>query len=293
MTRSKTFRFLSATVVAIALLVAATATGASEQQLKKSRGITNIVLVHGAWADGSSWSKVIPLLEARGLQVVAVQLPLTSLADDDATVQRAIALVDGPLLLVAHSYGGVVITEAGNDPKVAGLVYVAAFAPQEGQSAFDLAIADPTPVLQELRQDQYEFLKITPNRNSGGLRSSPVRLRADRAYRHAESNCRRRLVECPGFHRSLAEQAVSVCDCRPRSRRRTEAPGDVRSADERHVNHPFVQPRGDVVSTVRCGLPYPQSGTRRPVTDQSSLASASTARRWTPIGDPGRLDGKE
>jgi pimeloyl-ACP methyl ester carboxylesterase len=102
MTRWKTFRGLSTVVVAVALLVAATATGATEQQ-QQNRGVTNIVLVHGAWADGSSWSKVIPLLEARGLHVVAVQLPLTSQADDVATVQRAIALVGGRLLLVAHS----------------------------------------------------------------------------------------------------------------------------------------------------------------------------------------------
>jgi pimeloyl-ACP methyl ester carboxylesterase len=115
------------------------------------------------WFFEQAWySPSVPLLEAKGLQVVAVQLPLTSLADDVATVQRAIALVDGPLLLVAHSFGGVVITEAGNDPKVAGLVYVAAFAPQEGQSAFDLEIANPTPVLQQLTQDAYGFLKITP-----------------------------------------------------------------------------------------------------------------------------------
>jgi pimeloyl-ACP methyl ester carboxylesterase len=161
MAPSRSVRTFSAAVIAATLLVAATATAASERQ-QMPRGVTNVVLVHGAWADGSSWSKVIPLLEARGLQVVAVQLPLTSLADDVATVQRAIALVDGPLLLVAHSYGGVVITEAGNDPKVAGLLYIAAFAPQEGQSAFDLATADPTPVLQKLTQDQYGFLKITP-----------------------------------------------------------------------------------------------------------------------------------
>ena len=81
----------------------------------------NVVLVHGAWADGSSWAKVIPLLEAAGLHVVAVQNPLTSLQDDVAAVQRAIALQDGPVLLVGHSYGGAVITEAGTDPKVAGL----------------------------------------------------------------------------------------------------------------------------------------------------------------------------
>ena len=161
MTRSNTFKGLSAAAVAVALLVATAATGAAVQK-KQGNGVTNVLLVHGAWADGSSWSKVIPLLEAKGLQVVAVQIPLTSLADDVATVQRALALEDGPVLLVAHSYGGVVITQAGNDPKVAGLVYVAAFAPAEGQSAFDLANANPTPVLQELRQDQFGFLKITP-----------------------------------------------------------------------------------------------------------------------------------
>jgi pimeloyl-ACP methyl ester carboxylesterase len=90
---------------------------------------SSVILVHGAWADGSSWSKVIPLLLDGGLRVAAVQLPLTSLKDDAATVKRAIALEDGPIILVGHSYGGVVITEAGDDPKVAGLVYIAAFAP--------------------------------------------------------------------------------------------------------------------------------------------------------------------
>jgi len=132
------------------------------QQAEQARGVTNVVLVHGAWADGSSWSKVIPLLEAKGLNVVAVQLPLTSLGDDAAAVRRALALADGPVLLVAHSYGGVVITETGNDPKVAGLVYVAALAPLEGQSAFDLTNAYPTPILQEVRPDALGFLKITP-----------------------------------------------------------------------------------------------------------------------------------
>ena len=85
-------------------------------------GASNVVSVHGAWADGSSWSKVIPLLLAHGLHVTAVQLPLTSLKDDVAPVKRALALEDGSNVLVGHSYGGVVITEAGNDPKVAGLV---------------------------------------------------------------------------------------------------------------------------------------------------------------------------
>jgi pimeloyl-ACP methyl ester carboxylesterase len=96
---------------------------------------TNIVLVHGAWADGSSWSKVIPILKNAGHRVIAVQLPLHSLADDVATVKRAIELVGGPTILVGHSYGGFVITNAGyNNSNVTGLIYVAAFAPDESQS---------------------------------------------------------------------------------------------------------------------------------------------------------------
>jgi pimeloyl-ACP methyl ester carboxylesterase len=122
----------------------------------------NVILVHGAWADGSSWSKVIPLLNAKHLHVTAVQLPLTSLADDAATVKRAIALEDGPVVLVGHSYGGAVITEAGNDPKVSALVYVAAFAPDAGQSAGALnATGTPAPMATEAKPDAEGFLKLT------------------------------------------------------------------------------------------------------------------------------------
>jgi pimeloyl-ACP methyl ester carboxylesterase len=101
-------------------------------------GVKNVLLVHGAWADGSSWNSLITLLHADGYQVTAVQLPLTSLADDVAVVQRALANEAGKTLLVAHSYGGVVITEAGVDPKVTGLVYISAFAPDAGESALAL-----------------------------------------------------------------------------------------------------------------------------------------------------------
>jgi len=95
----------------------------------------NIVLVHGTAVDGSSWSKVIPILQNAGHKVIAVQLALHSLADDIATVKRAIDLVGAPVLLVGHSYGGFVITNAAyNNPAVKGLVYLAAFAPKEGQS---------------------------------------------------------------------------------------------------------------------------------------------------------------
>jgi len=123
---------------------------------------SNVILVHGAWADGSSWSKVIPLLLDRELRATAVQLPLTSLKDDAATVKRAIALADAPIILVGHSYGGAVITEAGDDPKVAALVYIAAFAPDVGQSAGSLgASVEPAPMGAEIRPDAQGFLKLT------------------------------------------------------------------------------------------------------------------------------------
>ena len=128
-----------------------------------STGVHNIVLVHGAWADGSSWSKLIPLLQAKGFHVVAVQNPLNSLADDAAATKRAIALQDGPVLLVGHSYGGAVITEAGSDPKVAGLVYVAAFAPDAGEAVGELGKEFPAPPgLGELRPDAGGYLSLTP-----------------------------------------------------------------------------------------------------------------------------------
>ena len=130
--------------------------------LQSPAKVRTALLVHGAWADGSSWSKVIPLLEAKGLRVVAVQIPLTSFADDVSATQRAIALEDGPVLLVGHSYSGAVITEAGNDPKVAGLVYVSAVAPDKGESAFALITSVPTPIGSELRPDSSGFLKLTP-----------------------------------------------------------------------------------------------------------------------------------
>lgn len=105
--------------------------------------VNNIVLVHGGLVDGSSWAKVIPLLEAQGYDVTAVQNPLTSLADDVAATTRALALQNGSTLLVGHSWGGVVITEAGNHPAVVGLVYLAGFAPGAGESLGDVAQRGP------------------------------------------------------------------------------------------------------------------------------------------------------
>jgi pimeloyl-ACP methyl ester carboxylesterase len=104
----------------------------------------NIVLVHGGFVDGSGWAAVYRLLRERGFSVSIVQNPTTSLADDVSATRRVIASQDGPVVLVGHSYGGAVITEAGTDPKVASLVYIAAFAPDAGESVSSL-IKDPPP----------------------------------------------------------------------------------------------------------------------------------------------------
>jgi pimeloyl-ACP methyl ester carboxylesterase len=109
------------------------------------KSAATIVLVHGAWADGSSWNKVIPLLLAKNMRVIAVQLPLTSVEDDLAATNRIIADTKGPIVLVGHSWGGMAVTQAGNDPKVMALVYVSAFAPDVGETGSSLIGAHPTP----------------------------------------------------------------------------------------------------------------------------------------------------
>ena len=120
----------------------------------------SIVLVHGVWVDGSSWSKVIPPLQNAGHKVIAVQLPLQSLSDDVATVKRAIDLVGGPVILVGHSYGGFVITNAAyNNPNVKGLVYIAAFAPNEGQSLSNFVDTTKLPKVV----DSGGFIYINPD----------------------------------------------------------------------------------------------------------------------------------
>lgn len=108
-------------------------------------GMPTVVLVHGAWADGASWSKIIPLLEADGIDVVAVHNPLSSFEADVAATRRVIADQPGDVVLVGHSYGGAVITEAGGSDKVSALVYVAAFAPSPGESLNAIVGSAPQP----------------------------------------------------------------------------------------------------------------------------------------------------
>ena len=117
---------------------------------KKKKGSmetkTNVVLVHGAWADGSSWSRVIPILQKNGLNVIAAQLPLTSIDADVAVTKNILAAFSGPVVLVGHSYGGVVISGAANGmPNVKALVYIAAFALDEGESIEGLGKQGPAP----------------------------------------------------------------------------------------------------------------------------------------------------
>ena len=121
----------------------------------------NVVLVHGAWADGSSWAAVIPYLQAAGLKVTAVQNPLTSLEDSVAATRRALALQDGPTVLVAHSWGGTVISETGIDPKVTSLVYVAARAPDAAEDFVALSGKFPAGAVRAGVQEHDGFTRLS------------------------------------------------------------------------------------------------------------------------------------
>ena len=119
----------------------------------------SIVFVHGLWADGSCWNDIAPTLIDEGHEVISVQNPLSTLADDVATTQRALAKAKEPIVLVGHSWGGVVITAAGINPKVKALVYIAAFAPDINETIGELTHDYPTPILQDLELvDNYFWL---------------------------------------------------------------------------------------------------------------------------------------
>src|SRR5215831_16631393 len=148
--------------LALALVAVTSVLDPTIGQPQSTGQVKNIVLVHGAFADGSSYDKVIPLLTRQGYHVVAVQNPLSSLADDVAATKRAIAQLSGPVILVGHSWAGMVITEAGNDPRVAGLVYIAALVPDAGQSAAQVTKAyPPTPGLKQAKPDPAGYLWLT------------------------------------------------------------------------------------------------------------------------------------
>jgi pimeloyl-ACP methyl ester carboxylesterase len=146
-------------------------------QAKAKRGVKNVVLVHGGFVDGSGWQGVYDHLKTDGFNVTIVQNPTVSLADDVAVTKRALATQTGPAILVGHSYGGVVITEAGNGPSVAGLVYIAAFAPDKGESVSSLIKNPPAgapvpPIMPP--QDGYLFLDRAKFRASFAADVSPA-----------------------------------------------------------------------------------------------------------------------
>src|SRR6266404_3800660 len=150
-------------LAAIAAVVLTATLGGFEARAQTAAPVEahNVVLVHGAWADGSSWAEVIPRLQAAGLKVTAVQNPLTSLEDSVAATRRALALQDGPTVLVAHSWGGTVISETGIDPKVTALVYVAARAPDAGEDFVALSGKFPVGPVRAGIQQHDGFTKLS------------------------------------------------------------------------------------------------------------------------------------
>lgn len=118
----------------------------------------NVILVHGAWTDGSSWGRVITLLEEKGFRATAVQLPLTGLPEDAAVVRHVLSLQKGPAVLVGHAYGGAVISEAADAKNVRGLVFVSAFAPEVEESVNDLGALAPAPGFEQVRSDNLGWL---------------------------------------------------------------------------------------------------------------------------------------
>jgi pimeloyl-ACP methyl ester carboxylesterase len=148
-------------MVAVSTLLVTLATSQVDAQTPGPVQARNVVLVHGAWADGSSWSEVIPRLQAAGLHVTAVQNPLTSIEDSVAETRRVLALQDGPTVLVAHSWGGTVISETGTDPKVTALVYVAARAPDANEDFVALSGKFPTMPVRAGVQNHDGFTTIS------------------------------------------------------------------------------------------------------------------------------------
>ena len=182
----------------------------------QSTVVKNIILVHGGFVDGSGWQGVYKALKKSGYAVTIVQNPTFSLADDVAVTKRALATQNGPVILVGHSYGGVVITEAGNDPKVAGLVYIAAFAPDKGESVSAL-IKDPPPgapvppILPP--QDGYLFLDKAKFASSFAADVSPdlAEFMADSQVPWGVEALSGAIIIRPSYLRSQTGQVRSAC----------------------------------------------------------------------------------
>ena len=164
MSIARSFRsIVAAAAVAASVPFAVPAQSADQPApIAREQSVRNVVLVHGAFADGSGWRGVYDELTGRGYRVTIVQNPLTSLADDVAATKRALARLDGPAILVGHSWGGTVITEAGVDPRVAGLVYVSALSPDAGETTaqqYDGFVTPPEFTL-DVGADGFAFIDL-------------------------------------------------------------------------------------------------------------------------------------
>lgn len=159
---SRLLSIMFSTIITAGILASTSARAGGDEPAGRHRApATTVVLVHGAWADGSSWARVIAQLQQHDVKLVAVQLPRATLDGDAATVQRTVRSLEGPVLLVGHSYAGAVITQAGNMPQVAGLVYVDAFAPGENESINDLVRPfPPAPWQAGLIPDKEGYLRL-------------------------------------------------------------------------------------------------------------------------------------
>ena len=226
----------------------------------------NIVLVHGAWADGSSWSAVIERLQADGFRVIAPQFPMTALADDVARLRQVLEFQDGPTIVVGHSYGGQIMTSLGTDaPNVVGLVYIAAFGLDEGESLGALLAQGPvTPALEHLFTDKKGFGWLSEDDfvNHFAADVDPVEGKGD--VRSATGLGRVRVHRRDG-NPGMEVSSVLVS-------RRQRRPGDssggrdaVRAAYGRHDGRGRLQPCGDGLSPRRCRRAHRAGGRGLPV----------------------------
>ncbi|MGK7654197.1 alpha/beta fold hydrolase [Roseovarius sp. B08] len=182
---------LRTAVAAAAAAATITASASAQETIPAEQRVKSVVLVHGAFADGSGWRGVYDILTARGYRVSIVQNPLTSLQDDVAATDRILDRQDGPSILVGHSYGGTVITEAGINPNVAGLVYVSALAPDVGETTGDQFADIPAPpeFIIETGEDGFGFVNLeefktgfagdTTDADAAFLRDSQVPINMD------------------------------------------------------------------------------------------------------------------
>ena len=246
--------------------------------MSQTSQVQDIVLVHGAFANASSWSKVVPLLQAKGYRVTSVHCPLTSFKDDVDATKGAIAAQDGPMILVGHSYGGVVITEAGNDPKVVGLVYVAAFAPDAGQSILDISKDYPKPIgLEKLVPQAEGFLLLSQD----GIETAFAQdlSEEEKAHSHSRPASHTRIDLCGTAHAScLAQQAFVVHRCRERPHDCSRTGSRHGITDRGHHNDAFLQPCGNAGPSQRSCISNRGCFRRRRVTLRTGPSFAGTKR---------------